>query len=486
MRNKKWYITIFALIITVIAFGYLKGKVATEDAWFDANQSNVRTVVFDKGLPSLSGLVKSVRPSVVNISTTSVIKGPNMHDRFFGQQNPFRDFFGEDFLERFFGDSQRREFKQRSLGSGCIIDREGYIITNNHVVEKAQTIKVKVIDGKEYDATVVGKDPKTDLALIKIDAKNNLPAATFGDSDALEIGDWVVAIGNPFGLETTVTAGIVSAKGRVIGAGPYDDFIQTDASINPGNSGGPLFNLKGEVVGINTAIVASGQGIGFAIPVNMAKELLPQLKSKGKVTRGWLGVVIQKITPEIAKTFGLKESEGVLVSDVTENGPAEKAGIKRGDVIVSFNGKPIKEMDTLPKLVGATEIAKKAKVGIIRDGKSLVVDVVIEELKDEKLQASKKREIEGDFGLVVQNVTPEIAKHLSLKDTRGVIVTDVQPGSPAQEGDIRSGDIIKEISRKPIKNIEEFKEAMKTVNIKEGAVLLIQRENATFYVVLRG
>ena len=486
MRNKRWYLTIFALIIMVLVFAYVRGKVITEDTWFDANHANVKNVVFDKGLPSLSGLVKSVRPSVVNISTTSVIKGPNMHDRFFGQQNPFRDFFGEDFFEKFFGDSPKKEFKQRSLGSGCIIDREGYIITNNHVIEKAQTIKVKLIDGKEYDATVVGRDPKTDLALIKIDAKNTLPSAAFGDSDSLEIGDWVVAIGNPFGLETTVTAGIVSAKGRVIGAGPYDDFIQTDASINPGNSGGPLFNLKGEVVGINTAIVSGGQGIGFAIPINMAKELLPQLKSKGKVTRGWLGVVIQKVTPEIAKTFGLKETEGALVSDVTEDGPAEKAGIKRGDVIVSFNGKAIKEVDTLPKLVGATEIGKKAKVGIIRDRKSLEMEVVIGELKDEKLQASKKPEVEKDFGLVVQNITPEIAKHLNLKDKRGVIVTDVQPGSPAQEGDIRSGDIIKEISRKPIKNIEDFKEAVKKVNIKEGAVLLIQRENVTFYTVLRG
>lgn len=486
MRNKRWYLTILLLTVTVIALAFARGKVTTEDTWFDANQTAVKNVVFDKSLPSFSALIKAVRPSVVNISTTSVIKGPNMHDRFFGQQNPFKDFFGDDFFDRFFGDSPRREFKQRSLGSGCIIDREGYIITNNHVVEKAQTIKVKLIDGKEYDASVVGRDPKTDLALIKIDAKNSLPAASFGDSDSLEIGDWVVAIGNPFGLETTVTAGIVSAKGRVIGAGPYDDFIQTDASINPGNSGGPLFNLKGEVVGINTAIVSGGQGIGFAIPINMAKELLPQLKSKGKVTRGWLGVVIQKITPEIAKTFGLRETEGALVSDVAEDGPAAKAGIKRGDVIVSFNGKPIKEMDALPRLVGATEIGKKAKVGILREGKKLEVEVVVGELKDEKLQVSKKPETEKDFGLVVQNITPEIAKHLNLKDRRGVIVTDVQPGSPAQESDIRSGDIIKEIGRKPIKNIEDFKEAMKTVNIKEGAVLLIQRESTTFYTVIRG
>ncbi len=220
-----------------------------------------------------------------------------------------------------------------------VIDREGYILTNNHVVEKASSIKVKLSDEKEYDAKIIGRDPKTDIALIKIDVNHELPSATFGDSDKLEVGDWVVAIGNPFGLEHTVTAGIVSAKGRVIGAGPYDDFIQTDASINPGNSGGPLLNLKGEVVGINTAIVSSGQGIGFAIPINVVQDLLPQLKSKGKIARGWLGVVIQKITPEIAKSFKLKEAEGALVSDVMEDGPAEKAGIKRGDVIISYQWK---------------------------------------------------------------------------------------------------------------------------------------------------
>ncbi|MFA7302105.1 MAG: DegQ family serine endoprotease, partial [Candidatus Shapirobacteria bacterium] len=402
-----------------------------------------------------------------------------------GQANPFKDFFGDEFFDKFFGNSPRREFKQRSLGSGLIIDREGYILTNNHVVEKAQTIKVKLSDEKEYDAAIVGRDPKTDIALIKINATQPLPAATFGDSDRLVVGDWVVAIGNPFGLEHTVTAGIVSAKGRVIGAGPYDDFIQTDASINPGNSGGPLLNLKGEVVGINTAIVSGGQGIGFAIPINVAKDMLPQLKTKGKVARGWMGVVIQKVTPEIAKNFGLTESEGALVADVMEQGPAEKAGIKRGDVIVTYNGKKIKDNDQLPRLVGATEIGKKVKVGLIREGKPIEVEIVIAELQEEGLKASKKPEIEKDFGLVVQDITPEIAKHLSLKDKRGVIVTDVLPGSPAQDGDVRSGDIIKEIGRKPIRNVADFREAMKRVNIKEGVVILIKRDNTTFYTVVR-
>jgi serine protease Do len=485
MRNRRWYSVIFLLVIVLLGFMYVRSKIFTRESWFDATNVNVKKVAFDKGLPSLSDLIKDVKPSVVNISTTTVFKGPDMQERFFGQQNPFKDFFGNDFFEKFFGDAPRREFKHRSLGSGFIIDREGYILTNNHVVEKAVSIKVKLSDEKEYDAKVIGKDAKTDIALIKIDAKHNLPVAAFGDSGKLEVGDWVIAIGNPFGLEQTVTAGIVSAKGRVIGAGPYDDFIQTDASINPGNSGGPLFNLKGEVVGINTAIVSGGQGIGFAIPINVAKEMLSQLKSKGKVTRGWLGVSIQKVTPEIAKGFGLKESEGALVSDVMEHSPAEKAGIKRGDIIISFNGKKIKEMDMLPRLVGGTEIGKQAKVGIIRDGKNIEVNVVIDELKEESVQASRKPEVEKDFGLVVQNITPEIAKHLNIKDKKGVIVTDVQPGSPAQNVDIRSGDIIKEINRKPIRNINDFKDAMKRGNVKEGIVLLVKRENMTFYIVLR-
>ncbi|MDR2018872.1 MAG: DegQ family serine endoprotease [Syntrophobacterales bacterium] len=486
MKNKRWYLTITLLVCIVLVFVYARGKLIAREAVFDANKMPVKAVAYDnKGLPSFSPLVKQVRSAIVNISTTTVTKSHDMGG-FMGPQGGFKDFFGEDFFEKFFGDMPKREYKQRSLGSGFIIDREGYILTNNHVVEKAQTIKVKLTDWKEYDATVVGRDPKMDLALIKINARHDLPATTFGDSDKLEVGDWVVAIGNPFGLEHTVTQGIVSAKGRVIGAGPYDDFIQTDASINPGNSGGPLFNLNGEVVGINTAIVSGGQGIGFAIPINVVKDLLPQLKTKGRVVRGWLGVVIQKVTPEIAKSFGLKEAEGALVSDVAEQSSADKAGIKRGDVITSFNGKQIKEMDQLPKLVGATEIGKEVTVGILRDGKSIEVKVTIGEMKEEGPMVSKKPEVEKDsFGLIVQNITPDITKHLNLKDKKGVIVTDVQPGSPAQNADIRSGDVIKEIGRKPIRNLADFKEVMKKASIKEGIVLLVTRENATFYAVIR-
>lgn len=484
MTNRKWFLMILVLALVAAVSVYAKQKVTTTEIQETPKSAISRQAPFDRsGLPSFSGLVKEVTPAVVNISTTTVVKGIDLHER---MMNPFKDFFGNDFFEKFFGDTPRREYKQRSLGSGFIIDKDGHILTNNHVVEKASSIRVKLTDGKEYDAKVIGKDPKTDIALIKINAKNSLPVANIGDSDKLEVGDWVLAIGNPFGLERTVTCGIVSAKGRVIGQGPYDDFIQTDASINPGNSGGPLFNLRGEVVGINTAIVSGGQGIGFAIPVNAAKTLLPQLKSKGRVVRGWLGVVIQKVTPELAKGFGIKESEGALISDVVEGSPAARADIRRGDVIVSFDGHKIKEMDQLPRMVAGTEIGKKVRIGFVREGKNHEVEVVISELKDERKESSEiTPEVEKNLGLIVQNISPDIARHLSLKDRRGVIVTDIQPGSPAEDTDLRPGDIIREINKKPIRNIDDFKEAMKKASTKDGVVMLVKRENVSFYAVIR-
>lgn len=484
MAHRKWLLMILILILVAGVSLYAKQKIVTGDAANAPKPVNARQAPFDRSaLPGFSGLVKEVTPAVVNISTTTVVKGAGLNER---MVNPFKDFFGNDFFERFFGDAPRREYKQRSLGSGFIIDKVGHILTNNHVVEKASSIRVKLTDGKEYEAKVIGRDPKTDIALIKINAKNSLPVAVVGDSDKLEVGDWVLAIGNPFGLERTVTSGIVSAKGRVIGQGPYDDFIQTDASINPGNSGGPLFNLKGEVVGINTAIVSGGQGIGFAIPVNVAKTLLPQLKNKGKITRGWLGVVIQKVTPELAKNFGIKESEGALVSDITEDSPASKADIRRGDVIVSFDGHKIKEMDQLPRMVAETEIGRRVRIGLVREGRRHDVDAVVGELKDEKKESAEAApEIEKNFGLVVQNISADIARHLSLKDRRGVIITDIHPGSPAEEADLRPGDIIREINRKPIKNMDDFRETMKKVNAKDGVVMLVKRENVSFYAAIR-
>ena len=261
----------------------------------------------------------------------------------------------------FFGASLSVPHKQRSLGSGFIISDEGYILTNNHVVAGADEINVKLSDGREFKGVLKGSDEKLDLALVKITAKDHLPVAPLGDSDAIEVGEWVLAIGNPFGLSQTVTAGIVSAKGRVIGSGPYDDFIQTDASINPGNSGGPLFNAKGEVIGINTAIVAGGQGIGFAIPVNMAKSVITQLRETGKVTRGWLGVSVQPVTPDLAKSFGMKNDKGALVSEVMKDSPAEKAGFKVGDIILEFDGKAITDMHELPRLAAVDTCRQKSR-----------------------------------------------------------------------------------------------------------------------------
>ncbi|MBI2981609.1 MAG: trypsin-like peptidase domain-containing protein [Deltaproteobacteria bacterium] len=298
-------------------------------------------------LPSFVDLAKQVSLSVVNISTTKKIKRPPMPPGGrspYGPGDPFDEFF-----DRFFqGPSER---PQRSLGSGFVMDGEGHIITNNHVIEGADEIQVQLTDKRKFTAKIIGVDTKTDLAVIKIEAKN-LPTATLGDSNSLNVGEWVLAVGNPFGLDHTVTAGIVSAKGRIIGAGPYDDFIQTDASINPGNSGGPLFNLEGKVVGVNTAIVAAGQGIGFAIPINMARDLVPQLIRSGKVTRAWLGVGIQEITPELAESFGLKDAKGGLVSNVFPNSPADKAGFQPGDIVIKFDGQEIQDSHDLSSSLG--------------------------------------------------------------------------------------------------------------------------------------
>ncbi|MCG6536214.1 MAG: trypsin-like peptidase domain-containing protein, partial [Syntrophales bacterium LBB04] len=342
--------TLFArLLFCLLALGLLACPRAE-------SQTRSRTPDVTVFPPSLADLVEMVKPGVVNISATTTVKVPG---------NPFSHFFGRDdqgplgdFFRRYGSDVPDRELKRRSLGSGFIIDKEGYIITNNHVVEKADEITVRV-SGKEYKARTIGRDSKTDLALIRLSTPvKDLQPLSLGDSDRMRVGDWVIAIGNPFGLEETVTKGIISATGRVIGAGPYDNFLQTDAPINPGNSGGPLLNLKGEVIGINTAIVAAGQGIGFAIPINTARLITSQLKEKGTVTRGWVGLTLQSLSPEIAQHFGIKETSGILVSDVLPGGPADNAGIQRGDVITNFNDKEVRNASDLSRLVAETPIGK--------------------------------------------------------------------------------------------------------------------------------
>ena len=435
-------------------------------------------------LPDFVVLSKKMKPLVVNISTTQVseARGPHEFGNPFGEDDPFNEFW-----RRFFGGpNPRGPQRQRSLGSGFIVDSDGSILTNNHVVENAQKIMVRLADDQEYEAKVIGRDPKTDIAVIKIEAKKALPAASFGDSDRLEVGEWVVAIGNPFGLDSTVTSGIVSAKGRHIGQGPYDNFIQTDASINPGNSGGPLINLRGEVIGINTAIFSrtgGNIGIGFAIPINLVKELLPQLRGKGKVTRGYLGVLIQKVTPEIAESLGMDRARGALVANVSKDGPAEKAGVKVGDVIVEFDGAEVRDSSDLPIIVARTPVDKKVRMKVLRDKRELTLGAAVGELKDEEVIASVPEK--GELGLTVQKLTPQIAESLGLDKTEGIVVTAVESGSAAEESGIRRGDVIVEINRKPVRNVEDYRKAIAGTRKGKGVLFLVRRGDSTLFLALK-
>jgi serine protease Do len=437
-----------------------------------------------KAPPSFADLAEEVKHSVVNISTTQVIKGSPLQP-FFGPNQPFGDFFGGDFFKHFFGNMPQGERKTHALGSGFVISRDGFILTNNHVIDKATEIKVKLESGKEYDATVIGHDPKTDLALLRVTLDRGFPApAPLGDSDAIRVGDWVMAVGNPFGLGQTVTTGIISAKGRIIGAGPYDDFLQTDAAINPGNSGGPLYNMKGEVVGINTAIIAQGQGIGFAIPINMAKDLLPQLK-KGKVIRGWLGVTIQDITPELAQSFGLKSPKGALVSSVAEGSPAENAGLLRGDVILRFNGKEIENAHVLTQLAASTAPNTQVKIDILRNGKTETVTLTVGTMPAEEQEIVSPQQEETDWGMAVQELTPQLAEQLGLEPgTTGVVISDIESASPASDAGLRPGDLIKEVDRKEIKNLDDYRQALNQAKKGDTLLLLIKRGRGALYVVL--
>jgi serine protease Do len=433
-----------------------------------------------QGLPDFVGLAKRLKPEVVNISTTQTIKEVDARDSL----EP-KDPFGE-FSKRFFGDPlPRGQFKQRSLGSGFIIERDGLILTNYHVVDNAEKITVRLSDGREFEGKVVGKDQKTDIALVKIGARN-LPVTPLGDSDRLEVGEWVMAIGNPFGLDSTVTSGIVSAKDRQIGAGPYEHFIQTDASINPGNSGGPLINLRGEVVGIDSAIFSQSGGnigIGFAIPINLVKELLPQLESEGKVTRGWLGVSIQGLTPDLAASLGLDKTTGALVSSVVHDGPADRAGIKAGDVIVGYEGKEIHNANDLPFLVAGTPVGKTVSFQVFRGKKEITLAVAIGKMKEEEVVASTPKK--GGLGLTVEQITPDVAESLGLQRTDGVVITAVAPDSLGDEAGLQPGDIIREINRQPIRDLSEYRKAMENTAQSKSILFLVQREDNTIFLALR-
>lgn len=451
---------------------------------FAGPSAHAKSAEFFNAPASFNQLAEMASPAVVNIRTVKTIKGGGPVLRHFqrdpwGRQGPFKEFF-----ERFFGEDMQKEFKQPSLGSGFIIDKEGFVVTNNHVIEDADQIKVKLKDEREFDATIIGHDPNTDIALLKIDSGQDLPTVELGDSDALKVGQWVVAIGSPFGLEHTVTAGIVSAKGRVIGSGPYDDFIQTDASINPGNSGGPLLNLNGEVVGINTAIVASGQGIGFAIPVNLAKGIIVALKTEGEVTRGWLGVAIQDLSREMAEYYEVEDNKGVFVMDVFKGDPADKAGIKPKDIILEVNGQKIKTSRQLTGMIAGIAVGETVKIKILRDGKEKIVKVKIVKRDEAKLASRRQpREQAEEFGIRVSNLTPEMAQRLNIAETSGVVVTEIESGSKGAEADIRVGDIIKEINRRPIETVSDYQEILSQVDSGESVNLFIRRKNTGFLVV---
>jgi serine protease Do len=411
---------------------------------------------------------------VVNISTKKTVVGHSLEDFF---PFPFGDPFGPE------GPTPRERLVP-SLGSGFVISKDGYIVTNNHVIEEVDSITVKFNDGTELPAEVIGRDPKTDIALIRVKPEGDLFALPLGDSERVRPGEWVVAIGNPFGLEHTVTAGIVSAKHRDIDHGAYDDYIQTDAAINPGNSGGPLLNLAGEVIGINTAINPRANTIGFAVPIEMAKQILPQLKAEGHVTRGWLGVVIQQITPEIAEELGIEGQKGALVSKVVPEGPADEAGIQQRDVIVEFDGKPIEDFDDLPRVVARTPIDKKVKVVVIRDGKRKTLNPAIgalEEPEETQLAAASPSGAKA-FGMTVQDLTPEIADQLGVEGTEGVVVSSVDPAGPAREAGIRRGDVIVEVDQREVKDSKSLHDQLSKAD--DRVLLLIRRGDSQLYVPL--
>jgi serine protease Do len=449
---------------------------------FGFRQAPASGSVSAQGYPgSFAELSKKASPSVVNIIAVKITRGSGEGSSPFGMEDPMRDFF-----ERFFGGQIPKEFRQNALGTGFIIDPVGFILTNNHVVEQTEELKVRLSDDKEFKAQIIGRDPKTDLALIKINADRPLVPLVLGDSDKVEVGDWVVAIGNPFGLGNTVTAGIVSAKYRQIGGGPYDNFIQTDASINPGNSGGPLLNLNGEVIGVNSVIFSESGGnigIGFAIPINMAKQLLPQLK-EGKVRRSWIGVMIQDITPELKAKLNLGTEEGALVSDVVSGGPADKAGIKRGDVILRFDDKAIRSTQNLPFVVASTPIGKTVEMEIMRGNQRMNLQIKTEELKEETEEQTPAEEAGPNLGMEVQEITPEMAKNYNLSRTSGVIIVDVESGSPADEAGLAPGDIIVEIDKEPVKDIVTLNNLLAEVKAGQTILFLIDRGGTTIFVTL--
>ncbi|HEX6212232.1 MAG TPA: DegQ family serine endoprotease [Methylomirabilota bacterium] len=422
---------------------------------------------------AFSAVADRVTPAVVNISTISRRPAPGAAD----DPQRFREFFGDEFYERYFRRRPREE--PRAGGSGVIVDPAGYILTNNHVIENAQDITVRLSDSRKFTATLVGRDPKTDLAVLKVQAPTPLPTAELGDSERLRVGQWVVAIGNPFGLDRTVTVGIVSATARTrVGVTTYENFIQTDASINPGNSGGPLLSLDGRVIGINTAIVAAGQGIGFSIPINEARSVMGQLMARGKVVRGWLGIVIQDLTDDLATSFGVREREGVLVADVMKGGPGEAAGLRPGDVIVQFGPTKIREVPDLQRRVANVAPGESVDLRVIRDRTPRRLEVRVAEMPAEDSPVAEVDPGPEGFGLQVEPLAPDTAERLGLSFSHGLLVTDVASGGPGDRAGLRRGDVILEVDRKPVHDAPSLQKALSAVPAGRSVIVWVHQPGA--------
>jgi serine protease Do len=485
--KNKIVIGISVLLIGFLLGGvsfYLLGKITGQQRGFVPISPHVPRQIAESS-KAFSEIASALSPSVVNISTTKVMKrelAPLPDDPFSEFFSPFRDF------------KMPKKWKEQSLGSGVIVSPDGYIITNNHVIEQADEIRVTLFDKRSFKAKVIGADNKTDVAVVKIDA-DNLYAVQWGDSDKLQVGEFVLAIGNPYGLSHTITMGIISAVGRAnVGIADYEDFIQTDAAINPGNSGGPLVNTRGEVIGINTAIFSKSggyQGIGFAVPSNMARLVMDQLIQKGKVTRGWLGVTIQEITPELSQKFGLKTAEGALIGDVAKGSPAEKAGLKRGDIILEFNGKKIDDVGNLRNMVAQSKVGARIPLTVMRSGKEYAINVTTSELPKEVSEtapgnAPEENALEGLTGLDVIELTREISRQLGMtRDEKGVVVVRVDPGSAVEDAGMRKGDVIQEIDRKKVTRLDDYTRIAANIRSGDTVLMFINRGGKKFYLTIR-
>ncbi|MBI3635722.1 MAG: Do family serine endopeptidase [Candidatus Rokubacteria bacterium] len=449
-------------------------------AWGQAQPAGTSVAQAPPGSGRLAGadgsfarVAELVKPAVINVATESRIAG----------KTPTEEFFGDEFFKRFYGGEAPERTPRHSLGSGVIVDASGIALTNAHVVEKATQIEVTTVDGSKHKAKVVGVDKKTDIAVLRLDdGKGKFPFVRLGDSDRMQVGDWVIAVGSPFGLQSTVTAGIVSAKARRIGVGPFDDFLQTDAAINPGNSGGPLVNMQGEVIGINTAIVAGGSGVGFAVPSNLVRDVYAQLASTGKVSRGYLGVSLQPLTPELAKSFAARDAKGVLVSEVVPNSPAARAGLKAGDIISEVDGKAVETPADLARTIGLSHAGKQTRLTLWSERAQKTVAVTLGDTPNEKAEKAEKA-LSG-LGIEVRPVTPQIAKQLDLESTEGVVVSRVEEGSPADEAGVQPRDVIKEINRQPVKTPADFERLTKGASKKDPVRMRLTRGGQSFFVAI--